>query len=110
MSKTIDELLEELMDDVYHAIAGRIPYSEDHFVIASRTAIAGPWNAAVQVMKELVSNTLDTRYETTDWYCPMCHGSADFHPERHAPNKCSVAAAQAMIARMNGLTPTDDVV
>jgi len=48
---TIKELLEELMDDVDHAIASGIPYSEDTYVIAARAAIAKPWNAALNELR-----------------------------------------------------------
>ena len=74
----------------------------------AREAIIEPWNAAVAAMKALVHATITK--DNTGWYCSKCRGSQEFHPERHAPAKCPVAAAQAALARMNGLHDGQDVV
>ena len=66
----------------------------------ARCAITEPWNAAYEAMKAMVKDTLRYDYGPTDWYCPTCHGAASFHPEYHTPDNCSVATAQAVIAKM----------
>ena len=55
MSK-INDQLEELMDDVDHAIAHGIPYSEDAFVIATRAAIIADWNTMLAALRRLRDN------------------------------------------------------
>ena len=69
-------------------------------------AIIADWNAAVEAMKMLIRATITQ--DNTGWYCSKCRGSQEFHPERHTPEKCPVAAAQVVIALMDGNSHSRD--
>ena len=100
MPKTIEERFEEFLDAIDEApYLARMPFFEP---------IIADWNAAAEAMKILVQDILDLRLGPDYWYCPICRGSVEFHPERHTPDKCSVAAAQAMIALMEGDLPAGE--
>jgi len=100
MPKTIEERFEEFLDAIDEApYLARMPFFEP---------IIADWNAAAEAMKRLVADSLSGPRHC--WWCKICRSGSDYQLARHVPDKCSVAAAQAMIARMNGLTPTDDVV
>ena len=103
---TIEERLKELsMQLIYDGLGDESAY-EKHS--AAKAAIIADWNAATESMKTLVHDILDLRLDPDYWYCPICRGSVEFHPDRHAPDKCSVAAAQAMIAQMEGYSHSRD--
>ena len=88
---TIDDLIETLMDDLDHAIAGDIPYSEDKYVIETRAAITEPWNAALKAMKAAV-----VHHDATG-RCPQCGHTNGLHRA-----SCFVTPLQAAIAAMEG--------
>ena len=70
--------------------------------------IIADWNAAAEAMKKYIS---DSYWRDGDeWQCGICHAGNTWHEEWHSPGTCHVAALQSVVARMNGLTPTDDVV
>ena len=104
---TIEKRLEQLIEDhgaeMHHGWYSYRPKDSE----AGAAIIAG-WNAAAEAMKALVHATITK--DNTGWYCSKCRGSQEFHPERHTPDNCPVAAAQAALARMNGLHDGQDVV
>ena len=78
-------------------------------------AIIEIWNAMHAVMKLLLLDYDVTAPSEADnhpgwWGCRYCDGEQWDHPELHTPDKCPVAAAQAALAKMEGLHETADVV
>ncbi len=97
---TIEERLEELMDDVDCAIAGGIPYSEDSFVITARAAIADPWNTAVDLLRYAAAMHI---YCRMDYFrCDICQRAAQSAPAISHESYCFVGKLRAHIAKMEG--------
>ena len=106
MKQTIEERLDNLIEAAWQR-GHRCHDDSNHAYTGAPSIIAG-WNAAAEAMKALVHATITK--DNTGWYCSKCRGSQEFHPERHTPDNCPVAAAQAALARMEGLHSGQDVV
>ena len=74
---------------------------------AIRYSIIADWNAMLTVIDLLLLDYDENPPSEADnhpgwWGCLYCDGEMWDHPERHAPDKCPVAAAQAALALMEG--------
>jgi len=108
MSKAIEERFEEFLATIDDApYLARMPFF---------APIIAEWNAMTKVLQQLIDlNYTETAPNAADnhpgwWCCENCTGEKYDHPEFHAPDKCPVAAAQAALARMNGLHDDGTVV
>ena len=112
MQKTIEERLDDLGEAQWRwAERGAALQFEKRDAI--KATIIADWNAMTAVMELLLLDYDETAPEGDHpgwWGCRYCDGEQWDHPERHTPDKCPVAAAQDVLARMNGLRNEPDVV
>ena len=99
MSKTIEERFEE-----FTAAIDEAPYLAHQPFFDP--IIAG-WNAMLTVIDLLMLDHDENPPSEADnhpgwWGCLYCDGEMWDHPERHAPDKCPVAAAQEALVLMEG--------
>ena len=120
MPKTIEERMKALLyeRDLMHGWRERDDPKGDYLDTCTwgqaATIIAG-WNAAVEAMKLLLLDYDENPPSEADnhpgwWGCRYCDGEQWDHPDRHTPDKCPVAAAQAALALMEGDLPADETV
>ena len=127
--KTIRQRIDAMhrADRLYHKLDYEYPIDdatdEETAALVSATqaadqlddAIIADWNAMLTVINLLLLDYDENPPSEADnhpgwWGCRYCDGEQWDHPERHNPDKCPVAAAQAALARMAGLHETETVV
>ena len=106
---TIQREITEIVGPNQRRIAYRIStdrgavYNEWHNT--ETTEGVGKWDAIIPMLKTLVARY----YRAHDgiWFCNACHGHASFQAEFHTPELCSIAYAQAIIAKWDSITLTE---
>jgi len=113
MAKTIEARLDHLQlyaiceEDTGLTWAGGMLVSATKQLATERAAIIADWNAMLTVINLLLLDYDENPPSEADnhpgwWGCLYCDGEMWDHPERHAPDKCPVAAAQEALVLMEG--------
>ena len=121
MAKTIEARLDHLQlyaiceEDTGLTWAGGMLVSATKQLATERAAIIADWNAMLTVINLLLLDYDENPPSEADnhpgwWGCRYCDGEQWDHPDRHTPDKCPVAAAQAALALMEGDLPADETV
>ena len=93
--------IEDKLDELERLRGGMRATVEDIRYPAAKAAIIEIWNAAEKVMKAFVE--LEYLPSTpSGWYCSYCCDGRVYPSGHHIPSTCHVAAAQAVLARMEG--------
>ena len=69
---------------------------------AIRDAIVEGWNAAAEALRTLIAQSY-TQIGDHGWWCRACHADDTYDSELHNITDCPIAAAQAALARMEGM-------